>query len=246
MSQDTNNTNSNNNKKTVILLVTVLIIITVIAVIALFFAFASRSQLNDLEEGFDSLSQRIDLVEDQNNSGENRDGLYDGDNSNNGDQSNQNGDQSPDSDNEGEEEITVMVYFSYIGEEGNSNDNPEFTMPVMRQTTRPDVAAFALTQLLSGPTPSEQDQGYFTPLELSGESNCNGNDFRFNVEGESIRIQFCRTVVSGGVLQDARIKETITESLDQFSNIAEDEVILLTKEGDCFGDQSGRNLCLSE
>jgi hypothetical protein len=55
-------------------------------------------------------------------------------------------------------------------------------------------------------------------------------------------IKFCRSLLSSGIGADARVQAEITTTLKQFSNIK--EVVILTRDGHCFGDESGKDFCL--
>jgi hypothetical protein len=55
-------------------------------------------------------------------------------------------------------------------------------------------------------------------------------------------LKFCRILSSPGIGTDARIQSEIDTTLKQFANIK--KVVLLTKDGHCIGDESGRDLCL--
>jgi hypothetical protein len=55
-------------------------------------------------------------------------------------------------------------------------------------------------------------------------------------------IKFCRSLMSAGIGADARVAAEINATLKQFPNIK--QVVILTKEGHCFGDGSGKDLCL--
>jgi len=120
------------------------------------------------------------------------------------------------------------------------------------------VGAFAIQLLIAGPTPNEWNAGYFSELNsiLSGPSNCSaphptgGPDFKLalNMKGShaeqgTATIQFCRTTSSPGIGTDARVTSEITATLKQFPSIK--KVVILTKDGHCFGDLSGKDLCLA-
>lgn len=135
---------------------------------------------------------------------------------------------------------TVTVYFS---KDPSSFDDPAIAVAVSRQTTRSDVAAFAVEQLLAGPTESEQIGGLFTPLKLSGSSNCSGKDFSIHITSGKATIKFCKDIISAGILEDSRIKTVIEKTLNEFSTVS--SVIILTKDEHCFGDMSGLDLCKS-
>jgi hypothetical protein len=55
-------------------------------------------------------------------------------------------------------------------------------------------------------------------------------------------LKFCRLTLSPGIGTDARVTAEISATLKQFSNIK--AVAILTKDGHCFGDESGKDKCL--
>jgi hypothetical protein len=55
-------------------------------------------------------------------------------------------------------------------------------------------------------------------------------------------LQFCRPTASPGIGADGRIVAEITKTLTQFSTIT--KVAILNRNGNCFGDESGLDLCL--
>jgi hypothetical protein len=142
----------------------------------------------------------------------------------------------------------VLVYFS---KQPDSYNDPNAVFAVHRTSPTLGVATYAIQQLIAGPTKSEADAGYFTELHgaLSGASNCNGADFKItlNTRGSTPQtgtatLQFCRQLSLPGELSDPRIKAEITRTLTQFSNIK--AVVILTRDGHCFGDLSGADMCL--
>ncbi len=138
--------------------------------------------------------------------------------------------------------VTVKVFFD---KDPSSYDDPNIAVAVNRSTPRSDVATFAIEQLIAGPhTGTETTSGLFTPLHLSGSSNCGGKDFTISVNDSTNKatIKFCKDIVTAGVLEDARIENVITKTLTQFTNIL--TVAIVNKDGHCFGDESGLDLCL--
>jgi hypothetical protein len=142
----------------------------------------------------------------------------------------------------------VLVYFS---KQPDSYNDPNAVYAVHRTSPTLGVATYAIQQLIAGPTKPEADAGYFTELHgaLSGSSNCNGADFKIalNTRGSTQQtgtatLQFCRQLSLPGELSDPRIKAEITRTLTQFSNIK--AVVILTRDGHCFADQSGADMCL--
>lgn len=159
---------------------------------------------------------------------------------------------SPDDDSESKEEKKaennetppqnrVKVFFS----------NPEkgqgdlgYVEPVWRRTDSVAVGAFALSELIKGPTSQEQDSGLESALSLTGNSTCGGDDFQLAIEDKIAKLQLCREVKSAGIGDDARAENAIKETLNQFSTVS--NVVILNPKGDCFGDMSGENRCFGQ
>ncbi len=139
---------------------------------------------------------------------------------------------------ENSNQYSVQVFFPVTP---SQSDNFTAVRPVTRTTTSQAVAQFAIEQLIAGPTNAEKQKGLIDPIELTGESNC-GEDFTISITEETAKLQFCRTVPTAGVGEDARLQTAIKETLTQFSTI--EKVIILNRNGDCFKDLSGKNLCL--
>lgn len=139
-----------------------------------------------------------------------------------------------------DKETTVKVYFSKTPDSENDFD---LAFDVDRSTDRSDISTFAIEQLIAGPTTQEQSKKYYTPLELSGDSNCSQKDFLLNLKDTVAALKFCRDIKSAGIGTDARITSTITKTLKQFPAIK--EIKILTKDSHCFGDQSGMDKCLN-
>src|SRR5438874_6647240 len=149
----------------------------------------------------------------------------------------------------------VKVYFSKSPDSLNNNSA---VYPVDRTSPTIAVGTFAIQLLIAGPTLSERQAGYFTELNtmLSGPSNCSaprpvgGPDFTLTLDKKgtvtepgTATVKFCRSLTSPGIGADARVKAEITATLTQFTNIK--KVVILTKDGHCFADESGKDLCLN-
>jgi hypothetical protein len=133
----------------------------------------------------------------------------------------------------------LKVFFSKVPE---SNDDFMYAQWFYRTTRRDDVGAFVIEQLIAGPTAGEQSLGAFTPLKFSGDSNCSGKDFTLVIgDDKKATVTFCKQVVTAGIGDDARIKNTVSYNLKQFATI--ENVVILTSDGNCFGDLSGLNQC---
>ncbi len=149
----------------------------------------------------------------------------------------------------------IKVFFSKFPDSLQTNFNAVY--PVNRTSPTIAVATFSIQFLIAGPTLSEQQAGYFSELNtmLSGPSNCTGSlpvggpDFiiTLNMRGTSPQagmatLKFCRSLNSAGIGADGRVQAEITATLKQFANIK--NVVILTKDGHCFGDESGKDFCL--
>lgn len=141
---------------------------------------------------------------------------------------------------------TVNVFYSKAP---TSLNDSTAVFAVSRQAPDLGVASYAIGELIAGPTPAEQQAGYFSELNemFSGPSNCmaqvvGGPDFKLAVVSGKATLQFCRMTSSGGIGADARVKAEIDATLLQFPTIK--QVVILTSSGHCFGDLSGLDRCL--
>ena len=140
----------------------------------------------------------------------------------------------------GARRVDVQVFFA---SNPASYSDPTFVVPVIRLTTRADVATFAIEQLIAGPSQSESARGLFAPIRLTGWSNCTGRDFMLSIaQGRRVAtLEFCRRVSSSGVGDDILIQTSIRRTLRQFPTVS--SVIILTENSRCFGDVSGADTC---
>lgn len=134
---------------------------------------------------------------------------------------------------------TVKVFFP---KQPQSNNDLNYVELVSRTTRSQSLTRFAVEQLIAGPTRDERQKGFAEAIQLRGSSNC-ANDFNLSISQGAARLQFCKTIVSAGVGADARTKSSITATLKQFKGVQ--SVIILDKNGNCFGDMSGDNRCLN-
>jgi hypothetical protein len=136
-------------------------------------------------------------------------------------------------------QTTVKVFFPR-----NPNIEEDFTKvePVARRIrANSNLSRFAIEQLIAGPTSQEKSKGLIDTIKLTGKSNC-GSDFTLSINQQVARLQFCKNFPSGGVGDVARTKSSINATLKQFSTVK--SVVILDKNGNCWGDESGENLCL--
>lgn len=143
----------------------------------------------------------------------------------------------------GTENTQVKVHYS---KDPESNEDFSYAFYVIKNTKRTDVGTYVIEQSIAGPTePAKSTYNLFTPIKLSGDSNCSGKDFSLNIDQDTKKatLKFCRTVTSGGVGDDARVTSVINYDLKQFPTV--EKVVILTKDDHCFGDMSGKDLCKS-
>jgi spore germination protein GerM len=136
---------------------------------------------------------------------------------------------------------SIKVYFS---KNPDSNNDFSKVFSVARETDRKDVATFAVSELIKGPNASESSQNLFSPIKLSGPSNCGINDFIISIVDGKATIKFCKAINSAGVGDDARVKSVIEATVKQFPSVQ--KVVILNNNDTCFGDLSGQNLCKSK
>jgi hypothetical protein len=132
----------------------------------------------------------------------------------------------------------VKVYFS---KKPDSDNDPSKVFAVSRTSPDAGVAKYSLNQLIAGPTASEKADGYYSEIELSGSSNCEGGDFVLNISSGKATVRFCKTFKLFGVMSDARVQNQIETTLLQFSSVS--KVAILGKDGYCLFDASGQNEC---
>ncbi len=132
----------------------------------------------------------------------------------------------------------VQVFFP----KRNSEDFT-YVEPVWRTTSSLGLAQFSIEQLISGPTTQEKARSLIAPIQLRGSSNC-GKDFTLSISNGVANLRFCKSVLSSGTGDDGRQKSSINATLKQFSTI--NSVIILDRNGNCLGDQSGENTCLKK
>lgn len=134
----------------------------------------------------------------------------------------------------------VDVYFS---KHPDSDNDPTKTFPVKRTAPTLAVAAYAISQLIAGPTSDEAALGLYSTVKVRNDASiCNNKDFKITIANGTATLQFCRTFDAIGTMSDATAQQTIKATLLQFSTVK--KVIILSKTGNCQFDMSGQNLCL--
>lgn len=144
--------------------------------------------------------------------------------------------------NGNDKEGFLVVHFS---KDPESLENFDYTLPVHRDPD-PTVSTIegALIELLKGPTDDEKQSDLFSPIKLSGSSNCDGGNFRYTTSADKLTFTFCKQLTLAGIGDDARIMAVIEDTIAANSGTAPPEVVILDRNGNCLGDQSGQNQCL--
>jgi hypothetical protein len=151
--------------------------------------------------------------------------------------------------------IAITLYFPMYG---STNQDDMFPVQRVAPSTK-DLETYAIQLLIAGPTLEEQNEGYYSELNslfTGPSSGCaasnptiGGPDFtlKLNMKGNTPQqgtatLTFCRPISSPGVGADTRVKLEIGRTLAQFGY---QSVVILTQDNQCFGDESGANLCLN-
>jgi hypothetical protein len=124
----------------------------------------------------------------------------------------------------------------------NTPDMSEFLTSVNRQTTRTDVATFAMEQVIAGPTAQERaNLSLREPIFLSGVSNCSGKDFTLSVSSGIATIRFCKPIVIHGDAEEWFFRAAVLNTLKQFPTVQ--KVKIYISDGSCWSDMSGQDIC---
>ncbi len=137
----------------------------------------------------------------------------------------------------------VKVYFS---KHPDSDTTPRLTFPVNRLSPDLGVATFAMQQLVAGPTATESQRGYFTPLAgaFSGPSVFGNDMFSIKLdtnvakpETGTVTLQFGQAMRGLGDTGAILATNEITATLTQFPNIQ--RVVILNRDGSYFDNLHG-------
>lgn len=139
----------------------------------------------------------------------------------------------------------------YFGKPANEADYATIA-PVGRPTdaTGPAQYAFAITQLLNGPTAEEKTAGFIGVIKLSGTSTCSGKSFQYYRSGNLLTVTFCKDILyvqntgtDGGyagmsLAANGRLLKALTETLklDGATKVA-----IKKSDGTCFAKDTGLN-----
>lgn len=145
--------------------------------------------------------------------------------------------------------VNSKIYFSK--EPQSYKDDFTYSVPVDREIDRTQPVETAIKELLKGPSASEKAQDLKSPIVLSGESNCGGDDFRIISNstqlGVDIEVVFCKDITLTGIGDSARVQSVIKKTiyaLEDSANFKSARIAVLDKTSNCIGDESGLNTCL--
>lgn len=137
----------------------------------------------------------------------------------------------------------ISIYMFDRAKYDTPNNTDVYTV-VNRQTTRADVAAFAIEEIIKGPTAQEKLSNLDTTFGtnkfvwFTGNSNCNGKDFTVSISSDSIAtVKFCKQTMLAGDLSGGIVSGQIEKTLKQFATIK--KVRVLNSSGNCFDDMRG-------
>ncbi|MEI7578541.1 MAG: DUF333 domain-containing protein [bacterium] len=139
---------------------------------------------------------------------------------------------------------TIDVYL-FDQKKFNQSDNPnsDYVTKVTRTTTRKDIAAFAVEEIIKGPSAAEINQGLGQTFKkdsftwFTGNSNCSGNDFTISINSGKATVKFCRSTTLSGDMSGFIVEQQIVKTLKQFPTIQ--SVRILNVAGDCYNDMKG-------
>ncbi len=113
-------------------------------------------------------------------------------------------------------ENDINVYFSR-DPQGNSEGAVYFFQYPNVNSENP--IAFAIEKTIESPTSGQVDaaeEDIFSPIALTGESNCGGDDFKITRDSKDITIQFCRELDLSGNNSPLRVRQVVKFNTQQF------------------------------
>lgn len=154
-----------------------------------------------------------------------------------------NGDRLPQEAMEGDFEESVLVNLSFADEELTADD-PAALAVAERSTSRDDLIAYSIEEIIEGPDEEEQAEGLYTELTFDAESEsvCGGEDFELQSEDGVFLVQLCRDLENAGDLAaEATALSQITQTLAQYPDV--DTSTAVDPEGNCLAEADEDNLC---
>jgi uncharacterized protein YxeA len=118
---------------------------------------------------------------------------------------------------------------------------PNTAIASERLTDRKDILNFSIEELIKGPSSAEQTQNIYTPIKLTGSSNCGTGDFSLVLNGEKVTIKFCKAVTNATISDSDNLKEAVDLTLKQFTGVQ--KITILNNNNTCYGETTGQDLC---
>lgn len=108
----------------------------------------------------------------------------------------------------------------FYGKNPVSFDSSNIVCSVIRETNSTDLISFALDELIKGPTSEEALEGLYSEINLVGESNCAGRDYRYGLDDGNLTIQFCKKLDIADEIQSECVIKTVTQSLMAIKSVS--------------------------
>lgn len=129
---------------------------------------------------------------------------------------------------------SVLVYFSRY----TDSDTPDEEVYSVERTVYQgqDPLSVAVDELIAGPSSEEKADGFYGGIGLSGDSNCDGADYKIQTSESTVTVQFCKNVNDGSVTDSAQSQKQIRSTLSQLTGHG--QVVALDKDGKCLYSQT--------
>ena len=133
----------------------------------------------------------------------------------------------------------VWVYY-FDNDKFNETTSFGYTSPVFRETSRSDIATFAMEEIIRGPNEAEAEDnlkkifgdGEF--VTMTGDSTCSGKDavVNLNMKEGMAQVHFCKSLTFVGDAAPQILSEILHKTYTQFDTIH--KVRILNNENNCF------------
>lgn len=117
----------------------------------------------------------------------------------------------------------------FFGKNPVSFDSSNIVCSVIRETNSTDLISFALDELIKGPTSEEASEGLYSEINLVGESNCEGKDYKYTIDNGNLTVQFCKRLDLADEMQGDCVVKTVTQSIMAIDKV--DRLTILDFEG---------------
>jgi hypothetical protein len=138
---------------------------------------------------------------------------------------------------------SINVYM-FSEDKFSQPETSDYTMPVERQTSRKDIATYAVEQIIRGPTIDEIEGGLRPTfgidhfVTISGKSVCGIKNFtlELDVDNYFAKVRFCKDIRLNEEMSGPLLAEQIRKTLIRFEKIH--KVQILNKDQACFDGSS--------